>query len=295
MWWGSTDPRLSAGAVARKLRIPPSTVRDRLRAWQKVGFLPATEVLPSPGLFGVGVGGTGVRVDDPAAKPGVLRDLALVDGVLSTIDHVGAWIALALVNEGPDELERRRQLVCRLRGVDEVVPCIPLGAPPCGATPTPLDWRILAAIRRTRKGSISEGAKDAGVSAKTFAKRYERLIEARAVWVLPLFDFTKWSGGTIVRFIVDLEPGVENRAVAEDVRARVRDVIQTFLPSSAVAPGMPEDYLEVWAHLASAALVDEVELEIRATKGVTDVSSFFPRSFGAYATWLDARVAERLA
>lgn len=294
MWWGSTDPRLSLGAVAKKLEIPASTVRDRLRGWQASGFLPGTEVLPSPGLFGVGLAGTGVRVDDPSAKPQVLHDLSLVDGVLTTIDHVGPWIALSLANEGPRELERRRQLVERLRGVDAVVPCVPLGAPPCSADPTPLDWRILAAMRRTRNGSISEGAKLAGVSAKTFAKRYENLIAARAVWVLPLFDFTKWSGGAIVRFIVDLEARADNRQVSEEVRDRVVDVIQVFLPSSAVAPGMPEDYLEVWVHLASAALADEVDRAIRAAAGVTSTAMFFPRSFGAYANWFDARVAEKL-
>jgi DNA-binding Lrp family transcriptional regulator len=294
MWWGSTDPRLSIGRMARRLRVPPSTVRDRLRAWARSGFLAGSEVLPSPSLFRVGLAGTSVRVDDPRAKPDVIRDMGLVEGVLTTLDMVGPWMAVVLVDDGAVGLERRRRLLARLRGVDEVAPCVPAKTPPCTAEPAALDWRILAALRGSGRASLSGAAQAAKVSAKTFAKRYEALIAARAVWVIPLLDFTKLEGSACVRFVVEFDGGTDAARVRDGVDARVPDALGVLTPGEHML-GVPRDWLEVLVHVPAAAQMEDVERRLRDVPHVTDVAPFLMRKWIVYPAWFDARVRERHA
>jgi DNA-binding Lrp family transcriptional regulator len=52
MWWGSLDPRLSIREVGHRLRVDPTTIWNRLRAWQRTGFLLGYSVVPNPSLLG---------------------------------------------------------------------------------------------------------------------------------------------------------------------------------------------------------------------------------------------------
>src|SRR5687768_2459288 len=70
--WGSNDPRLSAETLARRVRADPTTVRDRLRAWQRSGFLQGFTVLPNMGIFGAGLASGAICVPDLRAKAAVL-------------------------------------------------------------------------------------------------------------------------------------------------------------------------------------------------------------------------------
>jgi len=113
---GALDPRLSAATMAQKVGAPRSTVQARLAHWRDTGFFAKSDVWPNPGLFGVGTGGIGIEVPDARAKPAVLRDLRLVDGVLGYFDHLGPFVALQVVDDSPAASARRLELISRLPG-----------------------------------------------------------------------------------------------------------------------------------------------------------------------------------
>ena len=109
--WGGMDPRVSPTQLADRLGVDRGTIRTRILAWEKSGFLRRFVALPNPQLLGVGLAAGGVRVGDVKDKPRVLDDLALVDGMLSAMEHVGEWIGLAFVDDGKAALARRVKLL----------------------------------------------------------------------------------------------------------------------------------------------------------------------------------------
>ncbi|MDX1534451.1 MAG: Lrp/AsnC family transcriptional regulator, partial [Thermoplasmata archaeon] len=148
VFWGGMDPRVGTAEIADHLGVNRTTVWSRLRSWEKDGFLIRQEVVPNPRLFGAGVAGGGVRVDDPRRKAEVLRELALVDGVIGGVDHVGPWMSIQYAHESMAALKRCGRLVGALPGVDEVGTCLAFDPPRHSFEPDRRDWRILAAMRR---------------------------------------------------------------------------------------------------------------------------------------------------
>ncbi len=296
IWFGGLDPRMSAAEIARRLRVDRGTVGTRLRAWERSGFLRGHEVVPSPLLFGAGFAGGSLRVEDIAAKPRILGDLGLVPGIVSAVDHVGPWVSLLYVFESRDALERPRQLLLRLEGVGEATPCVPFQAPMPMVDPSRLDWRILKALRMGAKRPLRAIASEAGVSTRTLTRRMERLIRGRAVWYLPLLDFTRYTNATVVRFLVTLSSGADSVRVAEGIRARLPGV--THLVDARAMMDTADDVpraLDVGAHLASVGDVEDRQREIQALRGVEEVEPLFPRRFYMYPTWFDERIEYELA
>src|SRR5438067_3689485 len=48
--WGGMDPRLSAAGIADRLGVDRNTIRLRVRAWARAGFLRRFVALPNPQL-----------------------------------------------------------------------------------------------------------------------------------------------------------------------------------------------------------------------------------------------------
>ncbi|HEY7588733.1 MAG TPA: AsnC family transcriptional regulator [Thermoplasmata archaeon] len=295
IWFGSLDPRLSAAEIGRRLRVDRGTVGARLRAWERSGFLRGHEVVPSPLLFGAAFAGGSLRVDDVTAKPRILADLGLVPGVVSAVDHVGAWMSLLYVFEVRDTLERSRQLLLRLEGVREATPCVPFRAPEPAVAPSRLDWKILKALRRGAKRPLGVIASDAGVGTKTLTRRMETLIRGKAIWYVPLLDFARYTNATVARFLVTLSDGGNSLRTSERIRARLPGVTQVVDARAMMdtTEGVPR-VLDVGAHLNSVGDAEDRQREIRGLPGVEDVEILFPRRFYMYPAWFDERIAYEL-
>lgn len=286
LFWGALDPRLSAEAVAKKLKVAPTTVRARLAVWRERGFLLRYEVIPHPAHFGCAVAAGGIRIADPRAKPQLLEDLSLVPEALAALDHVGEWVGFALVQESEAQVDRARRLLARLPGVADVSPCRPLPTPPCSQKMTPLDWRIARALRKDPMRPISAAAREVGITTKTFSRRYAQLVRSRALWFAPVVDFTKWGGG-VGRFIVSgRDPSERTRVLAHLKRS------PTLLDMERLPP-MPggEVLADAWIHLGSASAAEDVQRDLLAIQGVDSVEVLFPRKYDIFGSWSAARLA----
>ncbi len=293
--WGGSDPRVSTSELATRLDVDRTTVRARMRRWEKVGFLRGFSALPNPLLFGVGVLATGLRVPDPAAKARVLDDLALVEGVLSAMEHVGEWIGLSFVEEGPASAERRWKLLARLPGVAEATPLHRWRPTPPTREPTPLDWRVLSALRAAYaaggpRPTLRSLADRVGVGVSTVHARYDTLVRAGAVWSVPNLDFTRWTGAVVARLILELAPGADARHAI----ARVRDLVGPVFEQTSPDP-MPDSPRVVSLGLLaqSPGAVEDALIAARYVAGVTSAEALFLKSFRVYGAWLDEKVQGR--
>jgi DNA-binding Lrp family transcriptional regulator len=291
LWFGRLDPRISAADIARRLRVDRATVGSRLHAWERQGFLLSHEVVPSPLVFGAQIAGGNLRVDDIRTKPRILEDLALVPGLISAVDHVGEWVALLYAFEHREALERSRRLIERLPGVVEVTPCVPFRAPEPSMMPTRLDLRILDGLKTGSRRTLQEIARSIPVSTKSLSRRMEQLVQGRAVWYLPVFDFTRYGKSVIARFVIVLKPGADSHAVAREVSRQIPSFTHlTDSSSLAESPGTMPSLLDVGAHMETVGQVEDFERELRKSDAVEDVEVLFPRRCYLYRGWFDDHI-----
>lgn len=293
--WGGGDHRLGAPQIAERLGVDRTTVWSRLKTWQEEGFLVRQEIIPNPGLFGAGVAGGDIQVKDPRRKAEALEELRLVDGVLAGFDQVGPYIILEYAMESQAALDRCTQLVAKLPSVDEVSMCVPLGPPASSIEPTARDWRILKALRDHPDRPLAEAAKAADLTRRTFNRRYNQLLAADAVWPFPVFDYSRYRGAVLVRFVAILSregqtPAFVNRCQRELDEMVWRVALEEIKPDAEA----DHPWVDVFCHLASAAEVEDLHARLLDLPNVEAVEIFFPRSWFVVSDWFDERIEAQL-
>lgn len=296
MWWGCLDPRLSAQSIARTLKVDRKTVWTRLRRWRRSGFHTRQEIVANPRLFSAGIGGGGVRVADVRKKPHVLRELYAIEGAVGGYDQLGEWLVVVYANETAAELRRTLKAVRAIEGVAEVTACVPFRPPDPAFEPSPLDWRLIQALGTTGTEDLAQLAKRVGVSTRTFTRRFGRLATGRALWSLPIFDFRKYTGAVLARYLLITEQGADGRALVKDVRKRVGGLIWCEAMEN-YFPQEPSDYswVEFTVHLDSAAAADDLLREAAELRHVASAEVFFPSQCFLNRRWFDERVEARVA
>ncbi len=261
------DPRLNATRIARELRVGRGVIAQRLRAWSKFGFLAQYDVWPNPALFGQAPVWLDVRVADRLQKESVLERIGLVPGAVMALDVAGEWIAATFVRPVDEDRRRLADLVQNLSGVREVGP--PSGGPveAPDRLPTPLDFRIIRVLRRHPRESLANIARLARVSTRTITTRYHRLIENRAVWFVPIYDFRALAE-PVLSVNVRCASGPDRERFAHSLHRAFPRILE-FLRSP-VSPMLTEDRLGCVLIARSAARVEGIERWIRAQPGVVD-------------------------
>jgi DNA-binding Lrp family transcriptional regulator len=277
------DPRLNATQIAHRLHVGRRRVAARLKVWKKVGFLRRYDVWLNPALLGVRGGWLNVRVDHPRSKAELFRRLALIDGVVSALDFLGEWVSVGLV--GPDDrsIERKMALIRGLAGVREVEGPGSWDAPSPRRTLTPLDLRIVRALRARPEASLSETARTVGVSTRTMTRRYADLVEDWAVWFVPVFDFTALVP-PVISLNLTVRRGTSQSSIARALRKNFPLVLESRLMAG--LPNSPSEVVLVFVTLPSSASSEELHRLAESLEGVESVEQLtmvrmhsFPEAF----------------
>ena len=299
------DPRLNANRIAARLGIGRARVSARFRRWRELGFVARYEVWPNPQLFGLNGVSFDVRVRDRAEKPEVVERIALVPGAIGGIDVLGDWLAATFVLPVGEDPGRLVALVRNLSGVAEVGPPVVWGTPPGGTRPlSPLEQRIVRALRKFPAESLTGIARHVGVPTRTMTARYARLLDERAVWFLPIFDFRALSG-PVLDLYVEFTDATERPAFGRALRQYHPGSIEFV--RAPFGPLLPERIGSYFVVPRSAAEVDDIERWVRRQPGVCGVESStlvrvlsFPETFdrllatGPAAAPAPARARRRL-
>jgi DNA-binding Lrp family transcriptional regulator len=278
------DPRLNATQVAHRLRVGRARVAARLRAWKESGFLRRYDVWLNPALLGWPGAWVGVRVEHPRQKADVMRRLGLVDGAVGGMEFLGDWVSVAIV--GPDEasIARRVDLLRGLAGVREVEPPVFWQALPPRRPLTSLDIRIVRALRERPTATLSETARRVGVSPRTMTRKYADLVNDRAVWFVPIFDFTA-TPHPVVSLSLLVDDGVSKDSVARTLRRRFPLVLD--FSTAGLGPDLPAESQIFFVVLASAASLEDLAHFAETIEGVKGVETYvFVRMF-AFPDWFD--------
>jgi DNA-binding Lrp family transcriptional regulator len=264
------DPRVSVSRIARRLRTSRARIAARIRAWEQAGLMRGYDVWPNPTLFGLAGGSVDVRLRDRLRKPEMFERFALVDGAVGGLEYLGDWVSIQLVAPDVATLERRVRLLAGLDGVAEVGPLLSWATLEVARGLSPLEVRIIRALRQDPQASLAQTATAVGVSARTMTDRYAALLDEDLVWYVPAYDFTTLAS-PIVNFNLEL--------ASPDVRGAVLKLLRSRIPWflefgwSGFGPVFSPLRLSIFVFAPSSAGVEGIERAVRDVPGVASAEA----------------------
>jgi len=296
-FWGArrlVDPLVSAREIADKVGLSEAGVRVRLKGLEQHGYVRGRETGVNPSLFGVSLVVSEMPVREPHDAERVLRELALVDGVTfarDVLDEKERAIRVYYVSDTPTATARRTALLRKLAPTPEVRGPVPYWIPTCERELTRLDWRLLEAFRAHPEATRSDLAKTVGISLKTAATRFRRLLDSRACWStlsstseeLPLALFT-----------VAVREGADPLAVARAVAGLHPGWMPVAPDGSGVPPSETSGEVVGLVPAESPAVLEQALRRTLSVDGVTNVRRTFALGSATFPQWFDDRLAAQM-
>lgn len=280
------DPRLNATRIAHNLHVGRARVAARLKAWRLSGLLRQYDVWLNPGLIGWLGAAVNIRVEHPRAKSTLISRLEMVDGAVMAMEFLGEWITLALVAPDQAALGRRVALVRGLTGVREVEPPILWPVLEPRRKLTPLDLRIVRALRDRPAATLSEAARRAGISTRTMTRRYSALIDDWAVWFVPIFDFRAISCPLVsLQAVVSSE--VDNDTIIRQIAKRFPLTLAFRDPI--VGSGIPA-HVSVFVMPPSPAHLEDLEQYVSSIQGIVELEMNIMIRLHSFGAWFDSHL-----
>lgn len=273
--------RVPAQELARRTGLHRNSVATRIRALRRSGVLADYPFDPHPRALGFGRGGYGFDGARPRSAAELTRALAAFPQVQLAVLALDTTF-LHVWHEGDVAKQVagiRRALGARRAWRSYDMP------PPQAAEPklSPLDWRLVLALRARPARSLSAIARELRVSARTVERRAQRLIDSGAGGMAPRIGLDRVEGSVFVEFVVT---DGDARATASIARAFPDRVLGPF------GPGVPP---QVAAPMPSLAEAQRRRVAAEAFPGIRGVEMHVmvdlvnPPAFDA---WLAARVAD---
>ncbi len=281
------DPRLNVTRVAQSLKIGRARVAARMKWWKESGFLQKYAVWLNPSLLGWHGAWVSLRVDHHRSKSDLFRRLGLVDGVISAMDFLGEWVSVAVVAPDPASLKRRVALLRGLVGVTEVEPPTPWYIPEPTRPLTPLEIRVVRALREKPTATLHDIARRVGVSTRTMTRKYAELVEEWAIWFVPIFDFTALTQ-PVVSLNLHARAGVGRDVISRTLRSRFPLTLD--FTTTGVGPDISPQDMVFFVTLPSIASLEELEQLVGSLDGVEHVESYVMIRIIDYPEWFDSHL-----
>jgi DNA-binding Lrp family transcriptional regulator len=204
------DPRRSFRAIARNLGIDELTVRNRLRKLHRMGFLKGWHLFVNPSLLGLNMVELLVDVRS-SSKEDLIEKLRLLPGIVAIIGHLGNSMYVVFAYQDEGSLEKEVTLIEQLAG-GKSSQRLSARFPHCSVGLSQTDAEIVRALARDPRKMYSGVAKELGFSSRTVKRRLERMIEGKAVFVIPSIDPSALEGAMVADLLVQYS-GREGRDV----------------------------------------------------------------------------------
>jgi len=296
-FWGArrlVDPLVSAREIADKVGLSEAGVRVRLKGLELQGYVRGRETGLNPSLFGVSLAVSEIPIRDPHEAERTLRELALVDGVTfarDVLDEKERTIRVYYVSDTPSATARRTALLRKLAPTPEVRGPEPYWIPTCDREPTRLEWRLLDAFRTHPEATRSDLAKTIGVSLKTTATRFRRLLDSKACWSTLSSASEELP---LALFSVSVGEGADPRAVAREVTGLHPGWIPVAPDGSGKEPSGPRHEFAGLVPAESPAALESALRHTLAVEGVANVRRTFALGSATFPQWFDDRLSAQL-
>ena len=180
----SSDIRKSYSAVAKKLGVDEVTVRKRILRMQRIGFLQHWMTIVNPTLVGLNFAQLSFSAPQGQDKKDLIEQLRLLPESLVLVDNFGQSIHYAFFYHDEGSLQNRVELVRRM-SKSEDLSWSRTPIPQCTVKLTRTDWDIIGSLQKHPRKSYRAVASELRVSTRTVDRRLRRMVEGRALFILP--------------------------------------------------------------------------------------------------------------
>ncbi len=249
--------------MARKLRISPGTIRNRVKALSSSGILLGSSIYFNPNLLGLEGGAFAVEVPSNEDKNEVIEKIKHIEGILFIHNFYSALVGIAFVCE-KGSLQSKLDSFRATAGAGEGSGFFSrVMYPPCDISPSGPEWALIARLSRNNYKSYAELAKDLDVSVRTLKSRMSGILRSRAVLSLPTLNYRAITIGVPADVIVVFTHPSRKHEAEE----KVLELLGKYL----VFAGVGSDYMVYNLIVPSLPMVEDLEDSIGKIAGVNSV------------------------
>jgi DNA-binding Lrp family transcriptional regulator len=230
--WPHPPAGLRPAALARALHTSTDTIKRRLAAMRKQGVFHGTKAFPNPRLLGLRTASLHFSMQPGDRRRIAPQQVTEVEGVLGVFDMVGGDRCIDVAYPHDTSLHEIQDRLRSLLGVASSH-FVDFATPTPGIELSPLDWRIVRALRSKPDTSLESVAKSLGLSLRTVKRRFDRMVQEGCIDVIGLFDPGVIPGHLVVDLLFHLNPSSGKAELAAVLNAyRSRWVAQWSPPDS---------------------------------------------------------------
>lgn len=277
---------LQPASIARVTGTSVNTVKDRIARMTEVGIIAGYHAIPNLQHLGLRGEAYHLRFATDEAKEAALPRILETEGLLELHDFLGKGACADFAFRDDAELRRKLQFLGEAAGDHAPERFYYREMPRVERTLTPLDWRILQALRADPRAQPADLAPLVGVSARTVKRNLGRMAAEGSVFLVPAVDPSKADGLFIFELLVYLREGVGPRPMNELRAAFDDEHVYAYAPASAAL-----GHFDMLLFARTSADVEALRRRAEQVDGVLRAEAWFFRAFLAFPAWLDEAIA----
>jgi DNA-binding Lrp family transcriptional regulator len=250
--------RSSYRSMAKKLRVSPGTIRNRLQSLYGSGFLSGSSVYFNPGILGFKAGAYAVEIPTNLSKRDAIEKLKMTDGVIIIHNFHSALVGIFFIFKESDlqiKLQQFRAATGAKEGLYSEVPY-----PQCTAHLREAEWTLIDRLSKGPFESHNQLARDLGMKVRTLKNQMSKIMRAQAVLSMPTLNYRAIERGIPSDLIVIFsDPATRN--ITEQ---KVSELLNSYL----LFVGISEEYNVYNLVLPNFPMVADLEADIRMVEGV---------------------------
>jgi DNA-binding Lrp family transcriptional regulator len=276
--------------LAKAVDTTVVTVKERVARMEEAGILAGYQIYPNFRHLGVTAGGYFFQLPDRDTRRSVVDQMAKLEGLLELHDFLGGGVCADFVFAGPEDLASKLAFLSRCTGDYGPRPFYEREMPNVRRALTPLDWRILQALRGQAKKPLVEVAEAIGVSGRTVKRRYEAMAQEGSFFITPRIDASKAGGLILFELLFYLRPDARPETLNAILKSFDDRQVYTYRPASAALGNF-----DMLLFARNSGEIEELRRQGEAIAGVLRTEAWIFQGFFDYQVWLDEQIATRAA
>ena len=280
---------LKPSYIAAKLGVEPETVKARLARMEKSGFIRFYQVYPNFRHLGLDATAYLFRVPDDDRKAAAIARIEPIDGLVEVHNFLGPEMCVDLSHRNPTELSKKLRLLADFTGDAAPVRFYERHMPAVASALSPLDWRILKALRYHARRPLAEVAEEVGVSVRTVRRRFDRMAAEGSFFIVPAVDPGRAPGVLLYELLFYTTPDADAQALRRTLSTCEERYLYHYVPASQALGNF-----DVLLYAESTGEIEEYRQKGRDIPGIAKVSALVFRGWTEYTDWIDAAIDDRI-
>ena len=173
--------------ISRKLKLPPGTVRYRIRKMYSSGAIRGSTIFPNPSMLGLRYGAYVLDVSPQLDKADAVKRLLQVEGAIYMHDFVGSLVWVGFAYGDDRDLDGKLSQMSEIAESEGIFSRIPY--PPATGKLTRPEAELVLRLLKGGFESYGSLARELNVSVRTLQRRMSKIVKHGTVFCLPRVDY----------------------------------------------------------------------------------------------------------